>query len=77
MAQTVKNQPAVRETWVQSLDWEDLLKKGKGTHSNSHELYNPRGCKELDTTVTFTSLSMLTQPILNVLLQAKIFSLHF
>ena len=28
VAQTVKNPPAVRETWVQSLDWEDSLDKG-------------------------------------------------
>ena len=34
VAQLVKNWPAVRETWVQSLDWEDLLEKGKATHSS-------------------------------------------
>ena len=28
----VKNLPAVRETWVLSLGWEDPLKKGKATH---------------------------------------------
>ena len=28
-----KNLPAMWETWVQSLCWEDLLKKGKATHS--------------------------------------------
>ena len=28
MAQTVRNPPAVQETWVQSLGWEDLLEKG-------------------------------------------------
>ena len=30
MAQLVKNPPAMRETWVQSLGWEDPLEKGKG-----------------------------------------------
>ena len=30
MAQLVKNQPATRETWVQSLGWEDPLGEGKG-----------------------------------------------
>ena len=30
----VKNLPAMWETWVQSLDWEDLLEKGKATHSS-------------------------------------------
>ena len=29
----VKNPPAIRETWVQSLGWEDPLEKGKATHS--------------------------------------------
>ena len=29
----VKNSPAIRETWVQSLGWEDPLEKGKATHS--------------------------------------------
>ena len=28
VAQLVKNPPAMRETWVQSLDWEDPLEKG-------------------------------------------------
>ena len=27
MAQTLKRLPTMRETWVQSLDWEDLLEK--------------------------------------------------
>ena len=30
----VKNLPAMRETWVQSLGWEDPLEKGKATHSS-------------------------------------------
>ena len=29
----VKNPPAMRETWVQSLSWEDPPEKGKATHS--------------------------------------------
>ena len=29
---TVKNLPAMQETWVQLLGWEDLRKKGKATH---------------------------------------------
>ena len=32
--QLVKNPPAVRETWVRSLAWEDPLEKGKATHSS-------------------------------------------
>ena len=34
VAQLVKNLPAMQETWVQSLGWEDPLEKGKGTHSS-------------------------------------------
>ena len=34
MVQTVKNLPAMRETQVQSLGWEDPLEKGMATHSS-------------------------------------------
>ena len=34
VAQIVKNLPAVQETRVQSLGWEDLLEKGMATHSS-------------------------------------------
>ena len=59
MAQTVENPPAVRETWVQSQDREDPLKKGKVTHSGilawripqrSLLGYSPWDHKDLDMT---------------------------
>ena len=34
VAQTVKNLPAMRETWVRSLGWEDPLQEGMATHSS-------------------------------------------
>ena len=34
MAQVVKNLPAMRETWVRSLGWEDPLEEGMVTHSS-------------------------------------------
>ena len=34
VAQLVKNPPAMQETWVQSLGWEDLLEKGTAIHSS-------------------------------------------
>ena len=34
VAQTVKNLPAMRETWVRSLGWEDPLEEGMATHSS-------------------------------------------
>ena len=30
----VKNLPAVRETWVRSLGWDDPLEEGMATHSS-------------------------------------------
>ena len=61
MAQTVKRLPAVRETRVRSLGWEDLLEKEMATHSSTlawripqmeepGRLYSPWGRKESDTT---------------------------
>ena len=34
MAQMVKNLPAMQETWVQSLSWEDPLEEEMATHSS-------------------------------------------
>ena len=46
MTQLVKKPPAMRETWVQSLGWEDPLEEGKATHSR---ILAWRILKELDT----------------------------
>ena len=53
--QLVKNLPAVWETWVQSLGWEDPLEKGKAVHSSILAwripwMYSLWGCKESDWT---------------------------
>ena len=50
MAQLVKNLPAMQETWVRSVGWEDPLEKGKATHSSIPAWRIPRDCKESDTT---------------------------
>ena len=34
VGQLVKNPPAMKETWVQSLGWEDPLEKETATHSS-------------------------------------------
>ena len=51
VAQLVKNLPAMQETWVQTLSWEDTLEKGKATSvfwpGEFHGLYRPWGRKEL------------------------------
>ena len=60
LAQMVRNLPAMQETWVQYLGWEDPLEKGMATHSDVLVWRIPWtedpgklqfvGCKELDTT---------------------------
>ena len=39
----LKNLPAMWETWVQSLGWEDPLEKVLGTHSSIVAWRNPKG----------------------------------
>ena len=41
VAQLVKNPPAMQETWVRSLGWEDPLEKGKATLSSIVAWRNP------------------------------------
>ena len=53
MAQTEKDPPAMRETWIRSLGWEDSLEEGMVTHSSILAWripYSPWDLKELDTT---------------------------
>ena len=61
VAQMVKNAPAMQETWVRPLDWEDPLEKGMATHSSTlaWRILRDReawwaasawGCKESDMT---------------------------
>ena len=35
MAQTVRNLPAMQETWARLLGWEDPLGEGMATHSST------------------------------------------
>ena len=68
MAQLVKNPPAMQETWVQSLGWEDPLEKRKATPSSTLAWRIPQiqsmGSKRVgleEATFTFAFfLSMLT-----------------
>ena len=55
VAQTVKNLPAMQETWIRSLGWEDPLEKGTpvfwpGESHGQRSLagYSPWGHKQLD-----------------------------
>ena len=45
--QTVKNLPAMQETRVQSLGWEDSLEKGMATHSSILDTEEPGGLQSL------------------------------
>ena len=47
MAQTVKHLPAVWETWVRSLSWEDALEKEMATHSSTPAWKIPNGLRSL------------------------------
>ena len=59
MVQRLKHLPAMRETWVRSLGWEDPLEKDMATHSSILAWRIPwteepgglqsMGCEELDT----------------------------
>ena len=53
-AQLIKNPPAMQETLIPFLGWEDPLEKGKATHSSIlawriHGMYIPWDGKEWDT----------------------------
>ena len=50
VAQLVKNLPAMQETCIQSLGWEDPVEKGKAIYSSILTWRIPRGCKEPGTT---------------------------
>ena len=60
VAQLVKRLPAMQETWVRSLGWEDPWRRkwqptpvslpGESHGRRSLVGYSPQGCKELDTT---------------------------
>ena len=74
VAQLVKNLPAMRETLVQSQDWEDPMEKRKATPSSwfwpgeFHGLSSSWGCKELDKTewlsLHFTFHSLCIHPLI-------------
>ena len=54
MVQRLKHLPAMWETWVRSLGWENPLEEGmaipKDREAWQATVYSPWGCKELDTT---------------------------
>ena len=88
MAQLVKNLPAMPETWVEYLGWEDLLEKGRATQSSilaciipwtekSGRLYSLWGHKESDTTerLSLSSRATVHLELLFTRLDIYVFSL--
>ena len=85
IAQLVKNLPAMRETCVWSLGWEDPLEKGKTTHPSVLAwripwiIYSPWSCKESDTaerlslSIFFEVSVQISCPPLHLLLSFKNF----
>ena len=75
MAQLVKTLPAMWETWVWSLGWEDPLEKGKATHSSilawrtAWTVYSMGSQRIWHDWATFTSLHYEYKFISGVLLQ--------
>ena len=68
MAQLVKNPPAMRETWVRFLAWEDPLEKNVYPLQCScleNSMDYPWGRKESDTTERL-SLSLVAQTVKNL-----------
>ena len=64
MAQTVKNLPAMQETWIRSLGWDDPLEKGRVPTpvfwpGEFHGLCSPWGCKDSDMTFTYGQKGIL------------------
>ena len=69
MAQTVKNLPAMQETWVWSPGWEDPLEKEMAIHGQRSLVgYSSQCHKELDTT---EQLHTHTQRIQDIKLKKK------
>ena len=70
VAQLVKNPHATRETWAQSLGWEDPLEKGTATHSSILARRIPWTATVHGVTKSWTWLSDFHQIVLNILLKS-------
>ena len=82
VAQLVKNLPAMWETWVLSLGWEDPLEKGKVTHSSilawriPWTIYSPWVCKESVATERL-SLSLLFGILIDRIVKISLYTFYW
>ena len=80
MAHLVKNLPAMRETWVRSLGWEDPLERERLPTpvfwpGEFHGLYSPWGQEESDMTERLSLHNILKDQALQLLVDASLFLL--
>ena len=62
MAQLVKNPPAMQETWVRSLGWEDPLEKGKAAAAAAKSLQScPTLCDPIDGSPPSSAVPVILQ----------------
>ena len=74
VAQLLKNPPAMWETWVQSLGWEDSLEKGKATQSRILAWRIPWTIQSMGSQKSWTQMSdfhSLTHSLTQVLGKAE------
>ena len=72
VAQMVNNPPAMWETWVQSLGWEDPLEKGKGYPLQYSGLENSMGCIVHGVAKNQTQLSDFHFHTFKIILEASV-----
>ena len=61
-AQLVKNPPAMQETWVRSLGWEDPLEKGKAAAAAAKSLQScPTLCDPIDGSPPSSAVPVILQ----------------
>ena len=76
MAQPVKNLPAMRETWVQSLGWEDPLDEGIGYPLQYSGLENSMDCIVYEVTKSRARWSDFTHSLMIAIITIVLLPCH-
>ena len=72
LAQTIKNLPAIQETWVRSLGWEDLLGEGNSNPLQYSCLGNPMGRGAWQWQATVHGVTVRNDWVTNTLLKGRV-----